>query len=134
MAVAVAGALALPAAATALPTFGTPVTTAITYANLSGGSHQFGVGDIDGDGRADVVLGSNNLYLSNGAEKRGEVRVYRGLANGGLSAPEFIPVPAPTGTCSGPDYTLARAVALGDINGDGKLDIAYAPGSATAPA
>ena len=61
-----------------------------------------GLGDVNGDGKLDVVAGNhgqtNKAYIGNG--------------DGTFSS----------GTAIGPeDYTVA--IGLGDVNGDGKLDV-----------
>ena len=73
------------------------------------------VGDVNGDGRLDIVTGN---YFAD------EVGVLLGQAGGGFSAVSAYA----TGTGSRP-----RSVALGDLNGDGRLDIVTANnGTATA--
>jgi len=69
-------------------------------------------GDVDGDGRADVLVGQVN---------GGTVAVISGATQ--------------TVTASGAPYgaTGGVFVAAGDVNGDGKADVITAPGSFTAP-
>ncbi len=70
--------------------------------------------DVDGDGRADVVLvgGSGDFYSS--SQLFHGLRIYRGQANGSFAAPQSQSPP------SGTDYT---SVAFGDMNEDGALDV-----------
>ncbi|MBU6364140.1 MAG: VCBS repeat-containing protein [Acidobacteria bacterium] len=126
----------MPASASAIA-FSAPVTAAITTGGIGEGSTQFGVGDLNGDGRADVVVGSNRQLNGDPypAETRGEVQVYWGEADGSVSGPTLLPAPAPADPiCSGPDHTLVRGTAVGDVNGDGKLDIAYGTWERNCPA
>jgi hypothetical protein len=69
-------------------------------------------GDVDGDGRADILVGQ---------------------VNGGTVA--IISAATQTVTASGAPYgaTGGVFVALGDVNGDGRADVITAPGSFTAP-
>ncbi len=72
-----------------------------------------GAGDVNGDGYADVIVGSGG-YINN----TGRAYVYHG-SPGGLSAS-----PAFTATGEGPDDFFGAAVAgAGDVNGDGYADV-----------
>jgi hypothetical protein len=74
------------------------------------------VADIDEDGLQDVLV----------AVKSREIRVLRRLDAGGQSWKEYvIPYPEQTGT--------AKAVVVGDINGDAQNDIVFSCESANAP-
>ena len=73
-------------------------------------------GDVNGDGIPDIVVANNT---SSGAAS--DVSILLGKSDGTYAAPVDFPV-APSGS-SLHDIT---SIALGDINGDGKLDIAMA--------
>ncbi len=73
-------------------------------------------GDIDGDGRADAVVGS--MEVSVGAHFSGGVHVYAGGEDGLEDAP------VGTFTLDQASAFAGRAVALGDVDGDGQLDLA----------
>jgi hypothetical protein len=73
-------------------------------------------GDLDGDGKAEVIVGSN---FSPGYDSR--VRTYSGATNALLR--DFVAFPA---------YRLGVRVAADDIDGDGKADIILSP-AGTAP-
>lgn len=75
-------------------------------------------GDLDGDGRADLVVGS-----ANGGT--GMVGVLRGTGGGAFATP--LGSPFGLGTAGG-----VGAIALGDLNGDGRDDALATIGSGTA--
>ncbi|WP_345050073.1 VCBS repeat-containing protein, partial [Hymenobacter glaciei] len=78
----------------------------------SGGAPQgVALGDVNGDGRRDIVVA--NTFASN-------VGVLLSLAGGGF---------APYSTYSTGANSAPRGVALGDVNGDGRLDIVTANGN-----
>lgn len=68
------------------------------------------LGDVDGDGRADLAVTGYDAA---------EIRVYRGDGTGGFGAPATFDV----GSGSQP-----TAIALGDVTGDGHLDLVVANG------
>jgi flagellin len=80
-------------------------STSETVANLSGGSTA-ALGDINGDGILDLVFSITTF-------SGGQVRAKLGTGNGGFGASSII--------ADGLDST--QAIALGDVNGDGALDI-----------
>lgn len=67
------------------------------------------VGDVNGDGRLDAVVGGN--FITN------TIGVLLGLASGG-----FMPATSYSSGAGNGQYGLGD-VALGDVNGDGRLDI-----------
>ena len=70
-----------------------------------------GVGDVNGDGRADIVVGSHHPALV----------VYPQMADGRLGAPVSYPIaPIEPGLQDGPSL-----LDLGDLNGDGRLDVVF---------
>ena len=76
------------------------------------------VGDLNGDGRADlVVAGKGDTQFYTSTDVLIGARVVRGNADGSFTAAQTLA--APTG------YTY-RALAIGDINKDGKPDLAIA--------
>jgi hypothetical protein len=72
--------------------------------------------DINGDGRADLVIADQGFYAPGGNEVHGALHIYLGNADGTFTA-----VSAPT--TSATNYSQ---VALGDLNGDGTLDLIVA--------
>jgi len=71
-------------------------------------------GDFDGDGKTDVAVAMN--------DNRAAVLVLRGLGTGAFAPPVALPpVPASPGVSDG-----TAALAVGDVNGDGRDDIVVA--------
>ena len=90
----------------------TPVTTLIGQATPEGFGSSIALGDLNGDGFADVVVGAYDYNTATGA-----VYIYNG-GSGGVST-------TPTTTLTGTSYDelFGCSVAVGDINGDGYTDL-----------
>lgn len=69
------------------------------------------IGDVDGDGKPELVVGSGWLYNYVSPD----VEVYHNTSSGGISFAAFTDYPLTTG---------AEALAIGDLDGDGKPDLA----------
>jgi hypothetical protein len=81
-----------------------------------------GVGDVNMDGKADVVIGATGESSDNSPEGAGRTYIFSG-ADGALI---FELIPPNEGMCWGLGYSVSGA---GDINGDGKADVIVgAPG------
>lgn len=83
-----------------------------------------GVGDLDGDGYADLVVGAPPREGATGA---GEVCVYRGGPSG-VGTPLRIASPLPP-----PAYFGGVVEGIGDVNGDGRADFAVRGGTRFEP-
>ena len=79
------------------------------------GGHVLG-GDINGDGFSDAVISAMDLSI--GAHYSGGVHVYAGSASG------LLPEPVATFTVEQSLAFAGRALAMGDLNNDGLLDLA----------
>jgi hypothetical protein len=99
------------------------------------GASKFGaalvIADADGDGDADLLIGSPNgdLAASNTVKERGVIDVF--LLDTSKAVPEFpslrvggVDLGADGATKSSTGLHFGRAIAAGDFNGDGRLDVA----------
>jgi len=77
--------------------------------------HSVAVGDVNGDGKADIAVGAHSQVVG-GNEDQGRAYVFSG-SNGSLLF--TLDIPNPQG-----DVYFGHSVALGDVNDDGKADIA----------
>ena len=85
--------------------------TAVSYVSGGQGTQALAIGDVNGDGKSDVVLADN--CLSNSNCQVGQISLLLGNGDGTFQASTMFN--------SGGTYT--RSVALADINGDDKLDV-----------
>jgi hypothetical protein len=84
------------------------------------GTTVLGVGDVNGDGFADVVIGAPGF--DDGQTNEGAAFLHLGTANGLRADPSWIA----TGDLTHGDFGRVFA-ALGDVNGDGFADVAFKP-------
>lgn len=94
---------------------GDPPTSAAWYSSNLEYSGHCAVGDINDDGFPDLVVSN---YLGNGFGSPNRSNVY--MNNGGL--------PGTSPSWYTPDEIFSFSCALGDVDGDGDLDIAFAAG------
>jgi hypothetical protein len=97
------------------------------FSNTSRVGSYVTVGDVTGDGRADLVVGA-------GEGLRSQVKVFRGqsvTSKAGVEAAN--PAAAANFFAFGDTYTGGVRVAVGDVNGDGIGDLIAAPGAGAAP-
>src|SRR5262249_4517674 len=76
------------------------------------------IGDLNGDGRLDLAVANYGSPIS--FVPAGTISVFLAAGNAACPAPTH----APTGT----GQPRAQSVAIGDLNGDGRLDLAVANG------
>ncbi len=76
-----------------------------------------GVGDVDGDGRADVVVTAPRLWTSGTDVGPNHAYVYLGTAAGLPASPSFDLV-----VSSADELEVMKVSPLGDLNGDGRAD------------
>jgi hypothetical protein len=82
------------------------------------GASLAGDADVDGDGRADLIVGGSRVELSSGAfQSDGEVRVYSGASGQVLYSYSGVPFQQ--------EALGARVALLGDLDGDGRSEFAF---------
>jgi hypothetical protein len=81
------------------------------------GPNAVAVGDLDGDGKADLAVANRGMNTSQGTPAGGDVAILLNHGSGAFVAKNYPAGPSPT------------ALALGDLDGDGKGDLAVVSGT-----
>jgi hypothetical protein len=107
-----------------------PVSTIRAFGESFQGGASVAVGDVTGDGRADVVIGS-------GPNSQARVEVYSGatlpIASPGRMQPAVLPTPWRSTVAYDPAFRGGVSVAVGDYNGDGRADVITGAGFGNTP-
>lgn len=93
------------------------VATTPAFSSTDVRTTSLAAGDVDGDGKADLVAGVPSAT-------GGEVRVFRGTASGVAPATVIDQDTAGVPGTQEPNDGFASSVAVGDVNGDGRADVA----------
>ena len=109
-------------------TFGTPTAINMTYDFGSIGS--FAIGDVNGDGKLDAVTIANNVNSYSNSTVT--VQTYLGGGDGTFQLPTTALTQTVT-VAAAAQFNGNLAVTLGDLNKDGKLDIAVVMEELTQP-
>ncbi len=95
-------------------------------ANLRLGQH-LDVGDVDGDGLCDLVAATFYAPSAAGGGNNGALFVYRGVAASGTDVGGLRPEPSfvvTSGEAGNINSNFARYISVGDLDGDGRAEIA----------
>src|SRR5690606_13400811 len=96
---------------------GAPLASFLAYGASFTGGVRVATGDVNGDGKADIITGA-------GPGAGPHVKVFSGLGGGPVIS-DFFPYT--------PSFTGGVYVAAGDVNGDGRADITTGAGPSAGP-
>lgn len=94
------------------------ITQFTPYGGQLSGGMNVAAGDVDGDGRAEIVTAP-------GGGGGPDVRVYKLLGSTPVQIAQFLPY--------APGFTGGVRVAVGDVDGDGRAEVVTAPGAGGGP-
>ncbi len=112
---------------------GFSATTYETYDAGVRGEYALAFADFTGDGQMDIASGNWSQYRDDdvGPQLWSSVSVLKGrVTNAATHSVTFAaPVTFALGSVNGEGYTSSYSLSAGDFNGDGRIDLAHAPGA-----